>query len=161
LEKFEIRDAETLAERALKINKNLPEALRLRADVHLATGDAAAALKTLETARNVNPRDERTLGRVAACLLLQKKQADFDSLAQEVAKHDPKPGIFYFELAERLEERRRFDIAEAYLRKSMELRPWLPWPQTSLGMLMMRMGREKEGRALLQKAFDADPFNVK
>jgi tetratricopeptide (TPR) repeat protein len=161
LEKFEVRDAEQLAERALKINKNLPEALRLRADIHLMTGDAALALKTLETAQKVNPRDERTLGRVAACLLLQKKQADFDALAQEVAKHDPKPGVFYFELAERLEERRRFDIAEGYYRKAIELRPMIPWSQNSLGMLLMRMGREKEARNILQKAFDADSFNIR
>lgn len=161
LEKFEVREAEQLAERALKINKNLPDALRLRADVYLTTGDVLAALKELESARRINPRDERTLGRIAACKLIQKKQTDFDALAQEVAKHNPTPGIFYFELAERLEDRRRYDAAETYLRKAIELRPMIPWPHTSLGMHLMRMGREKEGREVLQKSFEADPFNVK
>jgi tetratricopeptide (TPR) repeat protein len=161
LEKFEVREAETLAERALRINKNLPDALRLRADVYLTSGDLAAALKTLESARKINPRDERTLGRIAACKLIEKKQADFDSLVQEVTKHNPTPGIFYFELAERLEDRRRYDTAETYLRKAIELRPMIPWPHTSLGMHLMRMGREKEGREVLQKSFEADPFNVK
>jgi tetratricopeptide (TPR) repeat protein len=160
LSKFEIREAEQLAERALKINPNLPEALHLRADLHLATGDLKAALKELETAKKVNPRDEHTLGRIAACYLLQKKQADFDALLQDVVKHDPKPGVFYHELAERLEDRRHFDVAESYFKKSIELRPMVPEPHNSLGLLLMRLGREKEARPLLQKAFDADPFNV-
>lgn len=161
LMRFEIKEAETLAERALKINPNLPEALRLRADVHLAGGDAAAALRELEVARRVNPRDERTLGRVAACFLLQQKAADFDALAKEVEKFDPKPALFWFELGERLEDRRHFDEAEQYLRKAAALRPNLSGPSNSLGMLYMRLGREKDAGDLLDKGFKADPFNVR
>src|SRR5260370_27065783 len=62
LQRFEIKDAERFAEQALKINPNLPEALRLRADVHLAVGHIDKALKELNTARQVNARDEETLG---------------------------------------------------------------------------------------------------
>src|SRR5262249_635882 len=36
LQKYEIKDAESFARRALEINPNLPEALRLKADVLLA-----------------------------------------------------------------------------------------------------------------------------
>src|SRR5262249_53000735 len=50
LQKFEMKDAEEFATRALRINPNLPEARRLRADVYLAGGDAAAALRELERA---------------------------------------------------------------------------------------------------------------
>jgi tetratricopeptide (TPR) repeat protein len=161
LAKFEVKEAEELADRALKINPNLPDALRLRADLLLAGGDTPAALRELENARKVNPRDEATLARVAACLFLQHKAKDFDAVVAEVEKNDPKAGIFYFELAERMDERRRFDEAEKYYKKSAELRPMLPWPNNSLGILYMRMGREKEARAVLDKAFKADPFNVR
>jgi tetratricopeptide (TPR) repeat protein len=159
--KLEIKDAENFAERALKINPNLPEALRLRADVHLAVGDAAAAMKELETARKVNPRDERTLARVAACLRLQKKNDAFDAVVKEVEQHDAKPALFFFELGERLEERRRYDEAEAHYKKAMQLRPNMPGPSNSLGLLCLRMGREKEAGELLDKGFAADPFNVR
>jgi tetratricopeptide (TPR) repeat protein len=161
LQKLEYKDAEQFAERALKLNPRLPAALRLQADVRLATGDVKAALADLEKARGVNPRDEETLGRIAACHFLQRKEADFDALVKEVEKFDPKPGVFYFELAERLEERRRFDEAEKFYLKAAELRPMLPWPQNSLGMLCMRLGREKEARDILTRAFEADPFNVR
>src|SRR3712207_7541960 len=42
------------------------------------------SLRELETARAVNPRDERTLARVAACLHLARKQDELAALVQEV-----------------------------------------------------------------------------
>jgi tetratricopeptide (TPR) repeat protein len=160
-ERMELKDAEGYAEKALKTNPKLPAALRLMADVHLFSGDVPAALKELERARAVNPRDERTLGRVAACLHLQRKQADFDALVKEVTKHNPTPGVFFHELGERLEERRRYEAAEGFYKKAVELHPRLAWPQNSLGMLYMRMGKEKEAGDVLTKAFELDPFNVR
>jgi cellulose synthase operon protein C len=161
LEKMDIKEAETFAERALKLNPHLPEALRLRADVHLATGNVAKAMQELDAARKTNPRDELTLGRIAACLLLEKKTEEFDKLAESVAKFDPKPGVFYLQVASRLEERRWFVDAEKYYKKSAELRPMLPWAENSLGLLYMRLGREKEARDLLNKAFENDRFNIR
>jgi tetratricopeptide (TPR) repeat protein len=161
LTRFEIKEAESLAERALKINPNCPEALRLRADVHLACGDAAAALRELEVARHVNPRDEHTLGRVAACLIVRKKTADFTDLAKEVESFDTKPALFYYELGECLDGLRRFEEAEKHLRKAATLRPNMPGPSNSLGILYMRLGREKEAAKLLDDGFDADRFNVR
>ena len=161
LMKFEMKEAESFAERALKINPHLPEALRLRADVYLAVGDAAAALKELERAQKVNPRDEHTLARVAACHVLLQKSKEFDAVVKEVEKFDTKPAVFYFDLGERLEERRRYDEAEKQYKKAAALRPRLPGPLNSLGMLYMRMGREKEARELLDTGFKADPFNVR
>jgi tetratricopeptide (TPR) repeat protein len=161
IERLELREAEELLERALKSNPRHPEALRLRADLHLMAGDYPAALKELDTARQVNPRDEETLGRVAACLFFQRKKADFDALAADVTKHDSVPAVFYHELAERLEERRHYDDAEAFYKKAVALREDMAWPLNSLGMLYMRMGEEKSARDTLEKAFKLDPFNVR
>src|SRR5262249_353513 len=94
LQRMDIKDAEQFAQRALKINPNLPDALRLRADIHLMSGNKMAALADLESARKVNPRDESTLGRIAACLLLDRKIGEFDALAGEVQKYDFKSGVF-------------------------------------------------------------------
>jgi len=161
LASYEVTDAVQFVDRALKINPHLPEALRLRADIHLLEGDIGAALKELTAARNVNPRDESTLGRIAACLLIQKKKEDFDVLVEEVTKHDPRPAVFFLELAERLEERRQYDVAEPYFLKAIELRPMRPGARAGLGMLQMRLGREKEARDLLTKAAEADPFDFR
>jgi tetratricopeptide (TPR) repeat protein len=161
LQKLEVKDAEQLARRALGFNPNLPEALQLSADVHLVSGDLPAAMAELEKARKINHRDEATLGRMAACLLIQHKKPEFEALVKEVEQHDAKPGPFYYELAERLEARRLYDEAERYYKKSTTLRPLDPWAQDSLGLLYMRLGREKEARDILTKAFDTDSFNVR
>jgi cellulose synthase operon protein C len=161
LQRFEMQDAERFAEQALKINPKLPDALRLRSDVYLAVGNLEKALKELQKASEVNPRDEHTLGRVAACLLMQSKEKELDDLLKEAAKHNPTPGVLHMVMADRLEDRRRYDEAEKHFKKAKELRPMLFQVTSSLGMLYMRLGMEKEGNELLRDAFKADPFNVR
>jgi tetratricopeptide (TPR) repeat protein len=161
LRKFEIKQAETFAERALKVNPRLPSALQLRADIHLMVGDVPAALRELETARKVSPRAEATLGRIAACHLLNGQDKEMQALAKEVASFDSKPAVFYLELGERLEERRRFNEAMVHLRKARELRPDMAGPANSLGMLYMRLGNEEEAQKTLDEGFHIDPFNVR
>lgn len=160
-QRFEFKDAESYAERALKTNSNHLEALRLVADVHLTGGDVKGAMKELETARKINPRDEATLGRIGVCLTLDGKKAELDKLTEEVKKFDSKPALFYYEMGQVLETRRRYAEAEKLFRAAMAQRPNLPGPATNLGLLLMRMGQEKEGKELLDKAFKADSFNVK
>jgi cellulose synthase operon protein C len=161
LQQMELKDAEDFATRALAINPRLPAALQLMADVHFSSGESEAALKRLEEAKAVNPVDESTLGRVAACLFVLKRQTDFDALCAAVEKQNPKAGRFYFELAEQLDDRRMFTEAETFYQKAVALWPQLPGVKNSLGILAMRMGREAEARKILTEAFAADPFNIR
>jgi tetratricopeptide (TPR) repeat protein len=161
LQQLELRDAEDFAEKALAINPRLPAALRLMADVHFASGERELALKRLDEAKAVNPCDESTLGRVAACLFVLKKSSEFDALSAAATRQNPKPARFYFELAEQLDDRRLFNEAEKYYRKAVELWPQLPGAKNALGMLAMRMGREDDARRILTEAFQSDPFNVR
>jgi tetratricopeptide (TPR) repeat protein len=161
LQKYEFKDAERLAEHALRINPNLIDALNLRADVFLAVGDRAKALEQLDKARQINPRHEGVMGRIAASRALAHQSEEVQKIIQEVEQHDAKPGRFYLVFAEQLEERRQFEDAEKYYRKSAELWPMVPDAQNGLGMLCMRLGRETEARGILEKAFQADGFNVR
>src|SRR5262249_8507940 len=101
------------------------------------------------------------LARMAACYKMKGEKAQADALADEVARFNPKPATFWFELGERLEDRRRFDEAEKCFNESLKQRPGQPGPSNSLGMLKMRLGQEKEAAELLKKGFEADPFNVR
>src|SRR5262249_48846215 len=112
-------------------------------------------------AQAVNPREESTLARVAACYHLQHKDAEFAALVNKVKSFNPKPAVFYYELAERLDERKLFDVAEKYFRLAIESNPKLPWAQNSLGILYMRLGKEDDARKVLEKAYEADKFNVR
>ncbi len=161
LARLEIKDVEQLVGQALTINPRFPDALRLKADMHLFSGELDKALADLAVARAVNPRDEATLALIAVCLHGQRKDAEFKAIFKEVESFNPKPGVFYYELAERFDARKLYLDAEQYFKKAIALQPKLPWPQNGLGLLYMRLGREEEARALLEKAFEADNFNVR
>lgn len=161
LQLFEVKEAEQFADQALKINPKLTSALHVKIDLNLLAGDMKTARKLIDQALAVNPRDERTLGRLGALHVFQRNQPELDKLEKQVAAFDAKPGLFYHEMAERIEERRNFDVAEKYYKKAIELRPNMPWPRNGLGLLYMRMGLEDEARKQLATAFDADRFNVR
>jgi tetratricopeptide (TPR) repeat protein len=161
LQRFEYGRAEDFAEQALKINPRLPEALRLRADVHLGTGNFAAVEKVIAQALAVNPKDEQSLARKAAAAILRQDEKGFAQVVAEVNKVTRASGVFYFEVARSVEDRKRYDLAEKYYREAMKLRPELAGPINSLGMLLLRLGQEKEGKELLDKGFKLDQFNVR
>jgi len=161
LQKLEIKQADNFADQALKINPRLPAALLLKADVHLAGGGLGAGLADAEKALAVNPRDEHALARKAACFKVMRKPDDYDAVVRAVEKNNPKPAVFYYDLGERLEDRRYYDDAEACYKKAAELQPMLPGPAGTLGLLYMRMGREEEAAPLLDKGFEADKYNVR
>ena len=161
LQTLELKEADSFAEQALKINPHLTMALRLKADVQLASGEIGEAKKKLLQAVEVNPREESTLGRLAACYLLLKLEAEFKQLTAEVEKFNPKPAFYFQELANCLEDRRRYADAEKYFRRALELREKMPSAHAGLGMLYLRLGKEEEARPLLNKAFENDKFNIR
>jgi len=158
---FDIEGGHTHADRALEINSRLPDARRLKADLCFVREQFAEAVAELERAREVNATDEETLGRLAACFHLTRRTAEFERLRDEVVTRNKRPVIFYLRLAERLEDLRRFDLAEGFFKLSLDADPSRPATRTGLGMLFMRIGKEDDARTMLDDAFEADPFNVR
>src|SRR5262249_46639751 len=161
LQKFDLKDAEQFAEEALKINPRLPAALRLRAELHLTANDPSSAEKLLLAAKAVNPPDAATLGKLAGCYAAMHKPDAVAAVVKEAESYDTSPGQFYYEFAESLDERKQFAQAEELYKKAAELRPMLIGPRNALGLLFLRLGKEKEGKDILDLAFKADPFNVR
>lgn len=159
IQQYDLAEADAFINEALKSNPNLAAAHRLRADLHLMAGELAAAEESLNAALAVNPKDATALGKLAAVYTLRRQS--INELEQRVASFDAKPAGFYQALGESLEERKRFDRAAECFEKAAVLRPKLAAPRTSLGMLHLRLGRDAEGRKLLDAAFQADKFNVR
>jgi tetratricopeptide (TPR) repeat protein len=160
LDQFEVSDAEKFAAHALRINPGLASALCLRFDIRFLAGDLPAARRDLDAALRINPHDESTLGRLAACLFLQHEKRSLQDLVKEVERRDSRPSAFYQELAERLDARRHFEETESFYKKAIEFRPMLAGARTGLGLLYMRLAREAEAKDVLSKAFEADDFNL-
>ena len=134
--------------------------LSIFAGIEIREGvEPPAGIEGLIRARGIRPLDRAYPPRLDRVLEpWRRKDA---RLARQAARYNPKPGLFYFTLAEQMEERRRFDVAEKYYQQAIELRPTLAVARNSLGLLYMRLGREKEAAAELKKSFKADPFNVR
>ena len=165
---FQLDQAEASLRRAREINPHLPAVWQLTADVAWLNNQTGEALRLLrEKLLPLNPVDESTLARIAACYLVLDGSPDkatsprFDALAAEVAKRNPHAGEFYENLAEMLQTRNQHAAAERYFRESIRLLPRQPEPHAGLGLLLMRMGRESDARTMLKEAFDADPFHVR
>ncbi len=158
---MEFKDAEKYATQALKVNPNYVPALCLMADVHWFSSETDAAMKRLAKARAVNPRDEATLARIAACYYAQNKQDEFQALVKEAQKNNPKCYTFYTDLATLLEQRKFNADAEKYYQLAIKMQPQFSEAQTGLGMLYMRMAKEAEARKVLEQGLEADPFNIR
>jgi cellulose synthase operon protein C len=171
LAQHDIAKAETEANRALELNPHLLDAWLAKAEIVWANLDVPKTLELLEkNALPLNPQNEETLGRLAACyLLLDGKTAEktapaasrFETLLKKVTTQNPHAGDFFFALAEALAAHNKQPQAEKYYREAIRACPKQLGPQAQLGLLYMHEGREGEARPLLRQAFDGDPYNVR
>ena len=158
---YQLPVADELASRALKINPRLPSALRVRADVAINAAEYATADEWVAKALAVNPRDEKTQARKAALARLRGKEADEKAVRAEVEKFCPKPVTFLIELAGLLDDRRRFDEADAAFAEAVKLQPKSAAALSGLGMIRLRLAKEDAARTFLEQAFAVDKFNIR
>lgn len=161
LQDYDFVEGKNFAEQALEINPNLPAALRVKADLLFADDKTDAAIEVLEKALTINPVSEETLGRLAACYYLRQRAPEAEKIEEEVLARNPQPGTFFAVLADKLEVRRQFLLAELFYRKAIEAAPYLPQPLNGLALMLMRLGREDEAGAIFEQARDHDPFHVR
>ena len=164
----QVDKAEASLERALQINPHLQAAWLVKADLAWANFQPLEAIRLLEEhALPLNPVSEAALGRLAACYVLldgfsrQEDDTRFARLVGQVTARNEHAGEFFFTLAGWLEDRHKVPEAEAFFHEASRRMPQLVGPKAQLGMMYMDSGAEAEARALLEEAFEADPFNVR
>ncbi len=167
LEAFEIDAAKASAARALEIDPESSAARLLQADIQLANFDPRAAALILADAVRLNPHAEESLGRLAATYLA------VDGIARPV----PRRAMASWRPKSRRVIRIRAcstkrwptrstacgagrPLPTTINKQSRTCRSW-PAPPGQLGMMLMRLGDEERAKQVLDKAFAADPFNVR
>jgi len=155
-------------DRAIEINPELLSAWLGKADLAWANFQLDETLDLLKKrALPLNPLDEETLGRVAACYLLldqsteQSQTSRFASLVEEVTERNAHAGLFLLTLADQLTDRKKLRQAEPFYVEAIRRMPQMLGPRSHLGLLYMASGDEAEARRLLEEAFEVDPFNVR
>jgi tetratricopeptide (TPR) repeat protein len=153
-------EASVLVDRALQVNPNYTAALVMRAWLDLEADDAEAATKAADRALKVNPNHIEAMGIRAAVFYLADKQTELDLETKRALAVNPRGGEFFLTLAHFATNNRRYAESVEFGRRAVELAPRLWGARTELGIQMLRVGRIKEGREELEKAFAGDPFNI-
>jgi tetratricopeptide (TPR) repeat protein len=153
-------EAETYTTVALKTNPNFVPALNMLAQLAIEFEDHDTALKHIRAALAVNPRNLETLSLQAVCDYFQGDSSGFGEIESKVLAINPSYGRFYYNLAENLASRRKYQQAVDFNRKAVALDPELWAAYASLGMNLTRIGNLEEGRKAIQKAFDGDQYNI-
>ncbi len=139
----------------------------MKADFFVANFQEHLAAEPLETARKLNPLAEETLGRIAALDIIRNglpkdlAGTELGKLIAEVDARNPKAGVFYFTLADKLSDRQKYPVAERFFQEAIRRMPELIASRSELGLMHMRLGKEVEAKKLLEESHDADPFNVR
>lgn len=151
--------AQKLLEQALEINARCEAALEALAEIAIEDDRLDAARDYLADILEINPESigGRTLQ--AAIAYLEDDGGKFAEIQQWLAQFSPENGRFYARIAEICGRKYRFDQAVQLARLAVETDAQLWSAQSLLGMNLLRLGREKEGRTYLEIAFARDPFN--
>lgn len=139
----------------------LPEGVAVRVEMALDAGRIDAALERIDAVLAINPNHRLFRAYRAAALFLaddidgmKREQAHalaFNAMASEVYRI---PG----EVATR---HYRFQEAAALHRQALAANADDHDARAELGITLLRLGRDEEGREALDRAFNADPYNVR
>lgn len=146
--------------KALSADPTCAEAHALLARMDVTDGNLTQALERLETALEATPGDVSLLAVEAAVWLLRGKQAEFAKVEQKVLAARPRCARFYVEIADLIQLKFRYAEARDLARKALEIDPGYHPALAVLGVNLTRTAAEAEGRKVLERAFESDPYNV-
>lgn len=157
--RVDMEKAKMSAELALKINPNLIAALDLLAEFEILMGNFETALEKLQNQLKINPHALSTRSLRAVCFYFLKEDSKFSEETSRILTINPNYGDLYYQVAEILARRYLFQESVEFYRKALALDPEHWSAYSGLGTSLSRLGREKEGKLALERAFAKDPFN--
>jgi tetratricopeptide (TPR) repeat protein len=153
-------EAMTMAQRAVTLNPNSPQARTTLAELHLAANDEKAAAAELD---KVSQRFPNYLPALALRAILADRRNDSSAVArlcQQAAQINPKGPEVCIRLGDDASRRYLFRESVIFFRQALALDPENWTAAAELGTSLSRLGEEKEANALLERAFARDPYNV-
>ncbi len=149
-----------LVRKSIAANPSLVPAQVQLARLHL---EAEAYDSATTVARRALAVDSSSIGAwslIAASAWLTGDSALFRSASAAARRLNPRPADFYAELAEAAARQRRYADGVRWAREAMSLDSSSVRALGLVGTNELRAGRIEEGRAVLERAFAIDPFNL-
>ena len=152
--------ADSLVERALKVNGAYPDAHVFRAELHLDLEEYREAEREADRALQVNPAHGDALAVKAAARYLVGDRAGFEAAKTRALAANPKNAELYNTVAELAARVRQYREAAELSQQAVALdaKSWRAFGL--LGMNQLRLGNVPEGRKSLETSFAGDPYNV-
>lgn len=146
---------------ALKVAPGALAPKMVRAHLALRDEDLIAARENVEQLLALRPKDLDALTLKATVQYLANDQDTFKQTQSQLLSLSPKNADFFVAVADYGVRAHRYVEALSLYRDALKLNPEHSGALLGLGIGLSRTGEEDEAYALLQRAFDADPYNVR
>ncbi|MGH7595790.1 MAG: tetratricopeptide repeat protein, partial [bacterium] len=153
-------EAMKLAQRAVTLNSSSPQAQAAVAELFLVANNEKSATAALD---KISSRFPNYLPALALRAILADRRNDGEAVArlcQQAAQINPKAPDIYIRLGEDAARRYLFRESVVFFRQALALDPENWTAAAELGTSLSRLGEEREAKALLERAFERDPYNV-
>jgi tetratricopeptide (TPR) repeat protein len=158
---FDFTGAAAELDRALAIHPNLVMAHVTRAAMALRDVDIAAADAHLDTALAIDPHDLEALSVHAAVRFVEGDTRRFRAAVRAVLDRNPRYSELYSIVADHADWEHRYAEIVDLAREALRIDPEDARAHATLGLNLLRIGREAEGLAALREAWRRDRFNVR
>lgn len=147
-------------ERALFTNPKATNVFAAYAELALKQNKWDEASSYLNAAFPNNPESLDILIPLAGIAALKEQEVEYERLLEQASVVRTNHAELYTRIAEYFSNDYRFDEAVEFARKAIAEQDDYWRAYTALGMNLIRLGEEEEGREVLEIAFDRDPYNV-
>ena len=146
---------------ALGVNPRHPQALALRTEIALDAEDWPAVTAGVATLRRTNASDPAAAWLSASLARLRDDRQQYEAERDRRLDVRPADGDFFAATAEALVRHRRYEDAREVAADGVEREGTHARLLTSLGNTLLRLGEEDAGLAMLRRAWDRDPYDVR
>ena len=152
-------EAEKTIQNSLKINPRAISALETLAEMGIEDDHFDTAEVYLEKILQINPEALNAKTLLGALAYLKEDHKTYDDIRKWVENFSPGNARFYTHIAEICGRKYRFSEAVDLSRQAIAIDPnhWNGY--AILGVNLLRLGNEKEGRTHLEHSFEQDSFN--
>ena len=147
-------------DKALELNPGSLEAMAFKAFLALEDNRSDRARKWIGQGLESNPSHLPLLELKCALHYLGAETERFDQARQQILQINPRNGSLFETLADLAVVRRRLQEAVEFYQESIRRDPRRWSALASLGINLLRLGKEDEGKAILEEAYSNDPFNI-
>ena len=147
-------------QQALKLNARSLEAFTFSASLALQEEDWKETLDWIQKGLSINKNYLPLLELNCALHYFREQTDPFRRTQKQLLQINPHNGDLFEKLAEIAMTKRRLEEAVEFYRESVRRNPRQWSALASLGINLLRLGKEEEGKRILERAYANDPFNI-